>query len=293
MNNKHLSNGVFLLSIGVIWALVNVGIIEWSVLTSILTLWPLLIVMAGINIIFKNSEWIKSLGWIVFLSIVVIYGQSYSERFENVSPRAGEQVVIEKLAETKNAELRLDLGGVKLGVNSGATNLLEAVITDPNTRHTVEFKNGNETAEIRFQRGKSFNVRFEEVCNLSLNKDVKWDMIDLNVGAISGTVDMSQLKVKKVDLDVGAGDLELLMGNQMEIAEVKIDAGASKIKVVVPKDAGVSVKFDGGLNSTNFEELGWQKQSGNVYLSPNYDASKAKIKMDVDMGVGKFEVIPQ
>jgi hypothetical protein len=291
MNNKHLSFGVFLLSVGVIWALVNFGFIEWTVFNSIITLWPLLIIMAGINIIFRDNELVKSLGWVIFLSVVVLYGQSYSVKIDKTSQLEGKRVVIERLAETKNAELKLDLGGVILDVDSNTSNLVDAVITDPNARYTANYKNGNETADIRFTKVKPLIIPQKEDYSISLNKDIVWDIIDLNVGAISGSLDLSQLKVKKVDLDAGAGKLEFIMGNLVDNTDVKIDAGASKIQFIVPADVGVRVKFDGGLNKTNLNDLGWQKQSGNVHLSPNYNASKTKINMDVDMGAGKFDII--
>lgn len=299
MNNKNLSFGVLLLSIGIIWALVNMGIITWSVFGSIRVLWPLIFVMIGVNVIFRNNEIVKALGWIVLLTVIVAYGYfNHGTRIntiESIVAGDGNKVTIEKLPETRNGELRLDLGVVRLDMGSGAVNLVEGVLTDSNTRYTVDYKGGRQTAEIRFRKDRltvfDENI-FEQGCKLDLNNDVVWDM-KLNVGAVSGTVDMSGLKVKKFDMNTGAGNLKLIFGGLSESTDVNIDAGASKIDIVVPDGVGVRVDFDGGLNKTNLREIGWKRQNGNIYLSPNYDQSKAKINMEVDMGVGTFNVMTQ
>ena len=292
MNNKNLSFGVFLLSLGVIWALVNLNIITWSVFGALFTLWPLFIVLVGINIIFKNNEIVKSLGWVALLTVLVLYGFYNQGRAETPIPRNGDKISIEKLAETSTGELRLDLGGLRLNMNSGAQNLLDAVVSDPFTKHSINMKRNNETAEIRFRRDGARvwdQSVFNQDCSLTLNSDVVWDM-DINVGAVSGTLNLSDLKVKRVDLDTGAGDMKLVFGANHDLTDVKIDAGASRISVEVPENAGVKVKFDGGLNSNNLDSLGWERQGKNTYYSPGYNQAKSKINMDVDMGMGRFEI---
>ena len=69
-----------------------------------------------------------------------------------------------------------------------------------------------------------------------------------------------------------------------------IDAGASQIKINIPKDSGLKVELDGGLNTSNLDQLGLIKLDNGDYISQNYDLSLVKFEIDVDMGVGSFEI---
>lgn len=295
MKGKNLSFGVFLLSIGILWLAFNLKILDWSVLTALFTLWPLLLVMAGVNIMFRHNQIVKSVSWLVFLVVIILYGH-YNPGQNLSAPKFegdGEKVSIEREADTMKGEIRLDLGGIKLKVGDESTKLVDATTTVPNVKHSIQYKNGKEAAEVRFSRDKvnvvglgNTNQEFQ----VNLNKDIEWDM-KLNVGAANGTLDMSGLKVRNLDIDSGAVNLELIFGNNEPLTDAKIDSGASRISAAVPAEVGVRVKFDGGLNSTNFKELGWEKR-GSYYFSPNYEQASNKINFDVEMGVGRFEINP-
>lgn len=305
MRNKNLGFGVFLLSIGILWLLFNFDILDWSVLSSVFTLWPLLLVMVGVNIIFRNNQIIKAVTWIMFLAVVILFGyfnqgsggwRQYSDEWRQYAEKSVEEtgngnISVEKEEGIKNGKVKLDLGGVRLKVGSESTKLLDALVTNTETKHSIQYSNGGETADIRFYRNKTgvfSGEKFNEDFRLNLNRDVVWDL-DVKIGAANGTLDLSDLKVKDLDIDTGAVNLELVFGANIESSKVKLDSGASKISVSLPEEIGVKVKFDAGLSKNNFKELGWEKQ-GNYYTSPNYDQAAKKIDFDVDMGVGQFEV---
>lgn len=297
MNKNNIGFGVFLLTVGILWALMNMGVIDWSVFDSIFTLWPLIFVVIGINIIFRQSTAVRIASWLIFLAVIIGYGNFYDGGvhlgdYRNGSGQKAENVTIEKLTETKYGKASFGLGGTTFDLDSDTGNLLEASITDPNVKYRSSYENGNETAVIKFDRKNNFRFgefRHDYSSNFHLNENVVWDL-DVDTGAVQGTFDMTKLKVQKVDLDMGAGKLMLKFGDNYERTNVKIDAGASKIDLVIPRTVGVSVKMDGGLNSTNLSSLGWEKTDG-YYRSPNYkDQGINKIDIDVDMGVGKFDI---
>lgn len=296
MSNKNLGFGVFLLSLGILWLLFNMNILDWSILASLVTLWPLLLVMVGINIIFGNHPAVKAVSWLVFLAIVIGYGYMSHDSSRPNEPEAGSgNVVVEKEENTKRGEVRLDLGGVRLQVGAEEAKLLDVFASDPAIKHTVQYGNDKESVDVRFYKDKA---KFFQGGNslisdfrLNLNRNIVWG-INLDLGVVNGRLDLSALKVKKLDVDAGAVDLDLLLGDQLNLSDVKIDCGASKISVTVPESAGVRVKFDGGMNKTNFNELGWEKRGG-YYVSSNYDQALNKIHFDVDMGAGQFEINPE
>jgi len=115
-NNRGVGFGVFLLTVGIIWILVSVGVISWSIVNALFVLWPLILVIIGVNIIFRNNEIIKAVAWVAFLAVVISYGYFYEDggRTSGEGTKAGKSVTVERLAEVQKANLEIGLGGGKL-----------------------------------------------------------------------------------------------------------------------------------------------------------------------------------
>jgi len=291
LKSNKIGLGIFIIIVGVLWTLMSLGIIDWSIFEALFKLWPLILVVIGLNIIFKDNSIAKVVVWLLFLGTLVFYNNFISNNYQPGNNGATEHVIFEKKGETSNAELKLAVGGIKLDVGSTGANLMEADITKGDIKNSIQYGNGNENAEINLER-KSFldwNTRsMNDDCRVYLNKDVVWDM-KAEVGAVKGTMDMSDLKVRKLDMNVGAGKLKLIMGKLQDTSDIKINGGASTFDMVIPKDAGIKIKMDGALNKTNFDELGLEKRDA-YYYSHNYNQAEVKFDIDVNMGVGKLTI---
>jgi hypothetical protein len=169
---------------------------------------------------------------------------------------------------------------------------VEAEISDPDVKYAEEYKNNRESVLISFNKrsyrfiaGKSIGASHS---NFHLDRNIVWDF-DFKIGAVNGTLDMSELKVRDMDVDVGAGNLRLICGNGYESSRINIDAGASKINLEVPEAAGVRIKVNGIFSRENLQRLEWEERSG-YYFSPNYESAAEKIDIDIDMGAGALDV---
>lgn len=295
MKNRNIGFGVFLLSVGIVLFLVNIGIINWSIIDGLFELWPAIFIVIGINVIFKNNWIVRTLTWLLFLTAIVSYGYF----FEGGAPWAGrsnksQTVSVEKQTETERGTFKVGLGGTRLDVRSTNVKLIDAVVSSPDIENRISYENGKKKAFVDFRRDRYVitgpgNIR--EECLFSLNDSIVWDM-DIDAGAVNGTFDMSSLKVEKMDIDIGAGRLKMIFGNKGKTTDVDIDAGASSFDIVLPNNAGAKIKVDGALNNSNLNDLNWNRQ-GKYYVSPNYDSAESKINMDINMGVGRFNVVVQ
>lgn len=293
MKNRHLGLGIFILSIGVLLLLANFGVINWTIWESIFDLWPVLLVMAGINIIFRHNEVVRVITWLAFLALIICYSIFYKGglSINNSKMDTGKTVKYERKADVESAELKLDLAGDEFTLDSSAADLVNATFTNPNMKSSMEDRNGGKSEYVVFQEKNPFGVNLNsrsQNCSFSVNNSVVWDM-DIDAGAINGNMDMSDLKVNNLTLDTGAANIKLVFGNRSSLTNVTIDAGASKIEAYIPHDVGVKVRMKTALCSANLSGLGWTKQ-GQYYISPNYDSASSKINMELDMGAGKFDV---
>lgn len=74
MKNGNIEFGFFILSIGVLFLLINMGIINWSIMNVLFEIWPAIFIVIGINIIFKNNTIVRIITWLLFVGAVVTYG---------------------------------------------------------------------------------------------------------------------------------------------------------------------------------------------------------------------------
>lgn len=293
MENRHrgLGFGVFLLTLGLLWILINTGVVTWSIIDALFVLWPLIIVIIGINIIFRRNGLIRTGAWIIFLAVLITYSYFYVDKSPSGGGSVyGDNVVIEREAGINEAELRLSMGGTKIALDSGTDKLLEASLPDSGTKHTSETRGDSGKAYIAFEKNRynTGDLKFENSAGPSfhLNPDVVWDL-DIDTGAIDGSFDMSKLRVENLSLNIGAANTRLIMGSYD--TKLKIGAGLTQIDIEIPQNAGIRINMDGALNSTNLDGPGWEKRES-FYYSPGYDDKEYKIEADVDMGAGKLNV---
>ena len=128
---KGIGFGVFLLSIGVIILLFNLGVISWSIFSAMFYLWPLILVVIGVNIIFRRNWYVKLVTWVLFLAVVIGFSY-YSPEFRGRSNQLSTEnpVSIEKPVGIKSAALRVSMGACSINVGSGTDKLLEAIVKD-------------------------------------------------------------------------------------------------------------------------------------------------------------------
>lgn len=318
VKRNNLIFGGVLVFIGIFLLLYNLDLIRWSILEVAFDLWPLILIAAGASIVFSNKRVIKTLVWIGFFIIIITYGfylqyKDYKTHIDN-NPNIGLDTDFNTNSDansnsnsskssfqdisyllddkTKKATLDLKLVGVNLEINSTSDMyLLEGYVESQYVDKDISYSNGGEEAKIALKdRRNKINLKGNKgyKSHLTLSDKIFWD-IKGEIGAVDGNIDIRNLRVNNLDLEFGAGDIDLLLGNNVQNLNVDIDAGATNISISVPKDLGVKVKLEGGLKQSNLNDLNWKKENG-WYISPNYETSLSKANIEVDMGVGNFEL---
>ncbi|OLS03612.1 LiaI-LiaF-like domain-containing protein [Tissierella creatinophila] len=298
IKNKKVNLGIVLIVIGIIWILSNLNLINVNVynivnymIRGVFDLWPLILVIVGINIMFKR-EGLNTILWILFFIVLIVYSLFIKGN------------ILEKTSngnlkdEIYTVEMREDIEKGKLDLDVGATSFNIDPIDDDFAKleHDGTFnykfsRKGNEenlyiSNEIPNDILNNKNKRSFE---LGLNKEIPWEL-DLDVGAISGNLNLKDIMVKKLDVDMGAGKIEITLGDKAELTSMDIDAGASQIILNIPESSGLKLNYDGALNSTNFDDLGLIKTENGKYVSDNFNAASSKYEIEVDMGVGQFSI---
>src|SRR5690606_26036602 len=71
--------------------------------------------------------------------------------------------------------------------------------------------------------------------------------VQIDTGASDVNADFSGVLLNNLDIDAGASNFTIKLGDKSAHTKVNMDVGMSSITYVVPKDSGISVKVDSGL----------------------------------------------
>ena len=109
----------------------------------------------------------------------------------------------------------------------------------------------------------------------------------MDLGAVSGTLDFENIATRSINLNMGAGNLDIILGNNHSISNIKIDSGASNLNIIVPQNAGIKINLDSALSKINMDDLNLIR-SDDYYISPDYAERDVKLDFHISMGVGKI-----
>ncbi|MDQ2086291.1 toast rack family protein [Herbivorax sp. ANBcel31] len=303
MKKSGIGAGLFFIFIGTIVMLMQFEIIDFSIISfvtsNLITVIAMILIVSGINTMF-DYHFVKIITWVAFFAIIIILSHQYSKNDEYKSYENTNKFEIERKDETDYAELDINLGAVKVNINSTDDKLVEGNINGLNFREpVVNYENDNKKANVKLSTPRRFsflniedffnrNSSGVENSNLHLNEDVLWD-INLNLGAVDTKFDMSNLKIQNLELNGGAGSFKLILGERYENTKIDINAGASSFDIYVPEDSGLKVSSTGVLNSLKFNDITLEEKD-EYYVSDNFDDAENNIEIDVKMGVGSIKI---
>lgn len=302
----HLYSGFVIMTIGILLMLGNLGIITWSILSGFSQIWPLIIIAVGLNLFFNNHVLIKMFTFAVLVVALVLAGMLYPKtdawdiRFDfdgfNLNGAQNSQTVTKEYPlepSISSAELNLKMPAGALRVTPQATGLMtakipgsyakeSAVTTDGGTRKVFTVDGGPFTLSSRMDSDEDWEYRFE------LNNSIPWDL-RIDTGATDADLDFSDIILKNLELNSGAGDIEIKIGKVERKAVVAADVKASDFKVLLPKGMGFKAIIKGAIHDVSIEGNDYV-QEGNVYTSDNYRTAAQKVDLNLDVAVGDIQI---
>lgn len=229
--------------------------------------------------------------WTLFIVILIVY--SFFGKDALVNPQQSGEMLEDEISFAmeegmEQGKLILDIGASNFGIDSSSFDLLK-LEQDGAYQYKVENKAGVEEVYIEGKEEFLKNTGKRRNLFLTLNKDIVWEM-DFDMGAVNGDLNLEDIIVDYIDLEVGAGNLELILGGKNDFTIMDIEAGASKVVLNFPEDVGIKIDFEGGLNTSNLKDIGLRETGKNKFESKDYDDASSQFEINVEMGVGNLEI---
>lgn len=303
---------IILLAVGTIWLLGNLGYFPEFNPLAMLNLWPLLLVGAGLDLLFgRRSFWIGALIGLGMLAIAAGLLFTRPDMLPKMELKTAE--FSEPLGQTTSAELFLELSGGQnqLSALGEANNLVQATLT---YLGSVDFSvNGEQAKQIELtQSGEPFAFFFgplfdEQTAEIGLSSAVPAGITLKNSGGETRLnlqdLQLSGLEIRisggnvttslpaagenlRSDINQSGGDLTIQLGPEAAgVFRVVISDG--DLVLDIPDSAVVQVEV---LNHSggdvdlpdNFVQTQSENDEEGIWVSPEYAQGTNSIKITID-----------
>lgn len=301
MNAKRAAEGLVLIVIGGILLANTVGGLPWTVWLSIFSLWPVLLVSAGIDIIGKSTEqtWLRLVGSLLTIA-ALLYGA-----FVMVPGTWGFPLIVrsaggsQAVSQTEPHSDSVDRGTVHIGV--GATDLtveagrdLAKLIGDSpaglEPRLSASIEGGSASVTLDYRRPNTVWIpgSGNNRLRLALDEAVRWERLELDAGATKASLDLTGLRVDEVVANVGAADTTITFAEGRD-CKARIAGGVANVTLRVPRRSDVTLNAQGLLNSDTPSDFVRSGSWGNRTWTYS-GGSEARIEISVEGGIANVKV---
>jgi LiaF transmembrane domain len=303
---------IILIGIGIIWLLTNLGFLAVNPWLMLWRLWPVLLIVMGLDILLRRSgAWGALISAVMGLlvvagAVVFLFAAQNNPAWLTSGPLWSGAPVFNFDGQLRTAQLADPLGGarradVTIGFPGGdgsisalrdPANLLQGDVSYyGDLTHTVSKANDSVRVELASRSGESWPFfRAQPRWDLKLNAAPEY-ALQLNVGSGNCDFDLSQLNLTSLGLNHGSGStrLDLPKSGQYRFA---LDMGSGSVEVRVPEELPVRVEYrvgSGSLNVSSMSRVSGDDRNG-VYESSGFSQSGPYVIITVSLGSGSVTI---
>jgi len=298
MKTKQLFWGVLFLTLGVAYLLVEVMYVHLAI-GGFYHYWPLSLILIGLAVL-SNNNYAKLTfsglsGLVVALVIFSFFSKSWLP-WNNCDDKIHKFSTSEQFVEPFDNKVKMVNATFKIGAGS--------IEISGNDSNLVKVKSGGMKDLFSVDTDKQdnnfdFDISMENV-HLNLNEDnhrrleVGFNnkpnyIFNFEFGAADVNMDLSSLKVEKINLSTGAASCILKVKEFVsDTMTIHIEAGAASVRVILPEDVGAQIKKETALSSTHFD--GFREITDDLFQTGNFSSAKKKIFIEIEGGVASFYV---
>jgi hypothetical protein len=202
-----------------------------------------------------------------------------------------------KVGDAEQVETTIRFGGGDLDIEpldtEGDAPLLQAsfVYNVDGLSPMIDYDVQDGHGELQI-RHKADSIRLDRLTTEMRNE---WELalcdcvplsLNLDVGAASGRFELGGLRIRQLDLTMGAADLRVSFDqpNPERLQSVRVLSGAARLDLLELGNANLDeLTFDGGLGTYTFDLTGAWQRSANVQIQAG--ASQVFLQVPRDIGV--------
>jgi hypothetical protein len=283
---------ILLIGLGLLLLLSNLGWIPGSIWPTLLQMWPVILIVFGLDILIgRRSIW-GSMALVVLILAVLAGGYWLSTLSIMPAGHASlESVTIPSEGATRSeVSVRSSVGLLQVVAGRAGGPYLEATVPllpGEELRQNVQESGGSVSIDLRSEgliilpsvssRGQPWVVRLKPSMETELT---------LGLGAGEIRLDGADLDLTAIDADLGVGQIVVEAGPG--VRRIDASSGIGQIVIVLPAGAHARIEADVALGDVDVPD-GYRK-SGDAYVSPGWTSSTTAIEISVNQAIGQIVI---
>ncbi len=281
--------GVISLGLGTIFLLANFGYLEWSSLSLLLKLWPLLLVALGLDLIFQGRSAATTIIG-VLLAVLIVVSVAWFAMSSSPAAHLGSTPLLQALEGATSANIRISdpVGRLEISGGAGDDLLMEGTADMLGNQtlsqdYDVKDNHGSLNLSTSGKAAGPWMTGFDEPLWLIEVTDNVPHTLNTETAAGSMSVDLTGLDIDEFTATVAVGSLEVTLDSE-DALQGKVSNPVGKITINIPEGALVEISFETAISAQNVPD-GFVKIGKTVY-SPNATAENARISLIVEQPIG-------
>ena len=262
---KHVVQSLGTIAVGLVLLGNTFGYLSWAVWFSVFSLWPVLLVALGIELLGKGlgMTWLRVVSslliLVAFLYAVLVMtpgGARPGFLFPITSGRPtapfGRTVPHDASAIEGDALVKVGAARLSLAAGSDLAGLSGTAVSG--TAPTLQTSVASGTASVSVtdpQTGAQLLLPGDRRVDVTLDSAVVWRSVSLELGAVDAAVDLSRIDARAITLSTGASDIRLTVGDRAKDVAVQVKGGVASVVVRLPASAAVTVDAKSGLSNVS------------------------------------------
>ena len=273
-----------LIVVGVLFLLDNLGWLSSDALLRLASLWPLLLVIAGVQVILNHTVDRRTAATAgMAVAIVALLGAvAYAALGPSQLVGSQSAHASESLNGLTSGTLSLEFGGtVRITESALGNTLFRADADYPTGEPAPEVSLDRDSGTVRIQESHGPFIPFfgaaRSQITLTLNDRIPW-ALDLTGGSADVRLDIAELRLIRLDLSGGARNVDAALPAPSGTIPIEISGGARDISIHGPKTAW-RIQVSGGARATR---IGGNSFAGSQDLSQQ--------SSDYDQAVNRYAI---
>jgi hypothetical protein len=145
---------------------------------------------------------------------------------------------------------------------------------------------------VRLEQDTSFGLPWldhRSSWSVGLTGEVPLDL-RLDTGAARARLDLSDLRVRRLEIHSGASDTHVRLPRAAGATTVKAETGAASLTIEIPEGVAARIRSRMGLGSSQVD-LERFPRAGEGYESADYATAANRADIDISGGVGSFKIV--
>jgi hypothetical protein len=296
--NRGLLVPLGLIAIGIIVLLANTGVLSAQALERLGDLWPLLLVILGLQLILNQilPRQQATLIGIGAAAVIVVAAIAYAALGPSTAFGTQRLDSSQRLGGLSSATLDLNYAAATIQVQGGTLGdaLYQAHVDYPGGENPPTISLDRETGRLQIRESSSFSPFHlfgaqRRNLRLVLTDQIPWS-IQIGGGAANLRLDLRHAQLSKLEIAGGANQLDAQLPTPKGTVVINVSGGAINVTIRAPSHSPWRVTVSGGVSAISINGNSSANLGGDFQQqSPEYGAATNRFDIEITGGASHVD----